>query len=487
MIRLVRLFFLPSLAMVLTLTDSATGQDPSPELRQGFHALRRIIFSVLQEQPQPLTTLEQLAEEPSNTLLVVLGKPTMLQDLELHEFVRSGGAALIASDHEVPAHLLGREFNVRISSERVRLVAGNPRHAYRGLDDCPVIRPTQAQSLPMFLSLPRGLATNRPGHVLRSSRSSKGLAPLALFPGGCGIGSQQRVWLVPTIQFAVGGAWGAGRILVLSDHSVFINDMLLQPDNDNFDFAVNAITWLSDNGERRRVLFVEEGVVQTEFNIPLQETPMPVPPPSAVLAAINKALSGLEEENAFNRALVNLTGPIDTRTVARLVILVSTAGLGLYGMFRLQRSWYRPEPGTDLLSVILPRLRPTATLAEQRRQAVVHSDNFWEPARALVRQTFDALPGWRRGAELPPLRLHGNWWRRWYVARRLRYLWQLAYGPRPVSVSARQFHRLPEELKWLQAQVAAGLILPDEGPFASGRGNHAGLEDTHDSADRIPQ
>src|SRR5205807_757161 len=116
--------------------------------------------------------------------------------------------------------------------------------------------------------VPRGfealahVATNRPSHLIRPAPGLPGMLPfLARFPEECIIEEfgprqpPQELW------FAAGGEFGErgrkGRLLVLADHSVFINDMLGRADNDNFTFALLCLEWLTDGGRRDRVLFVE--------------------------------------------------------------------------------------------------------------------------------------------------------------------------------------------------------------------------------------
>ena len=44
--------------------------------------------------------------------------------------------------------------------------------------------------------------------------------------------------------FAVGGTVGKGRVLVLADHSIFINRMILPRETGNLEFAANCLHWL---------------------------------------------------------------------------------------------------------------------------------------------------------------------------------------------------------------------------------------------------
>jgi len=55
-----------------------------------------------------------------------------------------------------------------------------------------------------------------------------------------------------------------------ADHSVFINAMLVQNDNQNAVFAYGCVDWLTENGKRKHVLFINEGHLQSRFDTPLK-------------------------------------------------------------------------------------------------------------------------------------------------------------------------------------------------------------------------
>jgi hypothetical protein len=462
MSRFVRRLAIAAVLLTVVPTALAQSEPERPEIaafRQGTHAFRRVVYEVLQEKPEVLTETAQLDEDPARTLFIVLGDPTPLAGLRLGQFVERGGAVLVATDRSIPSRTLSRDFGVTVSGERVSRLVGQDSDFYRALVDCPFVQPAArtTANVPLFLNLPQGVATNCPSR-LWFVRREQTLPVLATFPGGCRVDDQKRVFTVPVLPFAVGGDWGDGRILVLSDHSVFINDMVVQPDNDNFDFAYNCVEWLAAYGRRQRVLFFDNGVPQTEFNIPLRPPPpIPLPPADAILAAANQALAGMQQENVFNRVLYNQQQRVNPDAVIRLLLLLLTAGLAVYGLVRLHRGWQRPEPGTRLLDVALP-LPATGTVLEQRRHALARQGNLWEPARALARQTFAALLGPAASARPPAVRAPGGWWSRWTAARRVRRLWRLAYDPRPVPVSPRRFGRLQAELAELQAAAADGTI-----------------------------
>src|SRR5205823_4874413 len=76
-----------------------------------------------------------------------------------------------------------------------------------------------------------------------------------------------------------------------------INAMMWQRDIENFDFAYNCVNWLTEQGKRHEVLFLEEGEIQKTFEIPLKEPPPPpIPPLKAIVAAVDKGIGELESE-----------------------------------------------------------------------------------------------------------------------------------------------------------------------------------------------
>src|SRR5262249_230316 len=127
-------------------------------------------------------------------------------------------------------------------------------HRYRNFAECPLLMPVPGASPALFgntglaagagLTL-AGVATNRPS-CLWLHRIPRGLAVLDNLPEGCQTDFGGQWWQRPAqrLPFAVGGTVGNGRLLVLADHSLFINDMMLQHDTDNIDFTYNCLDWL---------------------------------------------------------------------------------------------------------------------------------------------------------------------------------------------------------------------------------------------------
>jgi hypothetical protein len=451
------------------LPGRAQGQQVSQSFAQGTHLFRRILHDL---DLRPLQTYGQLVNDESKKLLIVLGEPGYLHPRQIADFVKQGGAVLLATDRD--CYNVLKPFGVEVVGRPVT-VSADTRFAYKRSEECIFVQPHGREShLFENLSVEDGLsrvATNRPGYLVCTPGCQ--LELLATFPPGCrtmharpahrGPYSERQPGVPPDLlPFAVGGDWEQGRVLILCDHSVFINAMMWQPDIDNLDFAYNCVTWLTDRGKRTQVLFLEEGQVQTSFEIPLKEPPLP--PLKAIVEMVNKGLGELERDNAFNRAIDNAvkdaSPPQDQWE--RAVILLSTLALAAFGLARLSQARHRPEKAAPLAVSGLGPTRPTPSLFEQRHQSMVQEGNFWEAARALARQGFESVLGAQFQADRQPsvsavlalLGVQGSWWGKWRLRRRFNRLWQLAYGVEPIRISSRQLTRLGSEIELMKAALA---------------------------------
>ena len=174
--------------------------------------------------------------------------------------------------------------------------------------------------------------------------------------------------------FAVGGTSGKGRVLVLADHSIFINRMMLPSNNKNLEFAANCLHWLRGGvstpvealraanspdalkqltGQRNKVLFWDDGKIRTDFKVPLKAMPLKPSLGSepAIVAAIDKTIANMEDNDFFNRQLLegmdNLAGGRQ-RVVRYVVYLLTLAAFLLLGYRFLWRSRHRSGIGDPL-------------------------------------------------------------------------------------------------------------------------------------------
>jgi hypothetical protein len=241
-----------------------------------------------------------------------------------------------------------------------------------------------------------------------------------------------------------------GRVMVLADHSVFINDML-RGDNQNAIFAYNCFDWLTESGKRKKVLFVEEGDVITTFDVPLQDLPdWPTPPVSEL---VNHVLSGLEDRDDLHNLLKERRVTRDG--LLKVLLIFVTLGLFLYGILRLLRARQRIEPHVPLLAPTVTQLAPKSPLVEQRHRAMLREGNLWEAARDLARQCFPAETPVAPLAR-PRIHVQAHWWQRRALRRQIERLWQVAHGDRPERISAYEFSCLAVQVEDLQAAHARG-------------------------------
>ena len=287
--------------------------------------------------------------------------------------------------------------------------------------------------------------------------------------------------------FAVGGTVGKGRVLVLADHSIFINRMILPRDTGNLEFAANCLHWLrgdastpdemlhaviprrggltppSLNGQRDKVLFWEDGSVHADFRVPMKEVSINPPRPSepAIVAALNRGVRNMENQNAFNRQLLDgleERGWFQERLDRSILYVLTLVLLLFLGYLFVWRGRHRVDVAVPLLGYAVARHEPKLSLLEQRRRSMLRSGNVWGTAHRLARQYFESAGIPLTGTSAQSLAVRGGWWRRWRVNRRMARLWELARGDAPVSISPAALKRWLRELDELKTALANGTI-----------------------------
>jgi hypothetical protein len=432
----------------------------------GTHAFRLILNKL---DPVILTAPEQLRDDPEHSLLIVLGDTRLLERVDqlghrfrggwLQQFVRNGGAVLVATDRPLPRSPWGRgplqdAFGVSVGRQFVRTRADSPSAFRQQFGDCPVVKPWDPTrwNPPLFKNLNR-VTTNRPSY-LELWGDEVQLRLLALFPDDCRLSSSSPLDFALVLPFAMGGELGDGRVLILADHSVFINDMMLQPDTDNIRFADNCITWLTGPGQRNRILFADDGIIRPNFNVPLNDPELPTE--EQIAAFLNQLIK--DEQGTTNRWFPPW-----------LVPALLTGALLVYGFVRLTGARHRIEPGTPLFAAALSRLAPSGLVVEQRHQVLLSSGNLGEPARSLARQLFESATGRPTdNAVLPTIHVAGSWLKRRRLEQLVRRLWQLAYGPPAERVSPQEFVQLLAQMDEVNLALHAGTLRLETGrqPFS---------------------
>src|SRR5262249_19703226 len=214
---------------------AAPGDDrAAPSFGYGNHAFRFILAA------RGLTAVSDLRElnDAAHSVVIILGDTQFLNDqfrVALGRFISEGGSVFVATDH--PTSLLG------VTVRGTHVQAFEEAQRYKGLRDCPVI--TAFDRRFRIFDNVEHLATNRPSFIVIQS---SGYWRAATFPRGTDAADE---------VFAVAFRGEKQKLLVLADHSVFINSMMIQDDNHNFAFASNCVNWITDDGQRNRVLFLD--------------------------------------------------------------------------------------------------------------------------------------------------------------------------------------------------------------------------------------
>jgi hypothetical protein len=337
-----------------------------------------------------------------------------------------------------------------------------PSLGYQGEATCPVIYGLENlwQHPPIFRGLDRGLVTNQPGRVfvprwlggaeLNISERDK-LQPLVRFPDGCVVEGKG----VPQNGLTLIAAPPEGnddRVLVIAGHGVFMSGML-GLDAGNFQFAWNCVDWLSEKGKRKYALLVEEGRVMKSFDVPLVQLPLPP------LRAITRMVRDLEDENFFNRLLLD---NVPRERLLRYLFLGASGLLLFYGLHRLIRAHHRGETAAPRVAVnVEKQTGDVAPLVARRNAAALREGNCYEAARDLARLCFEGAGGEPPAA--PPVVLRGG--------RRLRReagrLWRLAYGGTPTPVAPAEFDALLAQAERERDALEDGALRFESTPPAS--------------------
>jgi hypothetical protein len=444
--------------IIVIATGPAVGQTQIHPRGEGTDFFRAVLNSV---RANPLSGHEALRVKPTAKVLIVFGDTSQLDLLidagDFQRFIRAGGSVLIATDRPTSA-AFDAVTGIRVSGEFVEAEAAN---SYRTeFVECPIVVDHfgKAARHPIFAPLhnPSTVATNRPSFISHNSggtRSLGAILPIAWLPVEGTYNIAGRTGKSPLV-LAVANTFPTNHLLVIADHSIFINDMMWQGDNDNITFAFSVVRWLTDNGQRTEVLFIDDGTVQTDFNVSLSFPPPQLPP---LVPLADEIVVGLERENAFNKTLLEMAG--GPGPILRTIAFLLTLALVFFGLYRFLQGRHRQEsrvprlPGRLALSAAVPAV-------ERRHQAVIAQGNLAEAARELAHQAFAAI-GLTPTAEAPPpaVSVVGGWpfrARRW--RREVSDLWTLAARGPVRRISPNALRRLDITLHNLLAAVAAGKV-----------------------------
>ena len=329
------------------------------------------------------------------------------------------------------------------------------------------------------------VATNRPSRLVKIQGMSAPPVTLLLeLPEGVYLenrdraanASEQRLWnirkpaergLDPEERlFALTRETASGKLLLLADHSLFINAMMMPTDTANVEFTSKCLDYLCGRGEERRtqVLLLEDGQVNSNFDISLKAIPPGLNDAAlqAILASLDERLAHLEDENTLDRSIDNwltANNVTPTRLLFGALVAGSLVLLAWVCWRTLRTQGYRDPTRVPLTLQSLPEPAPLAPL-EQRHQEMLASGNLWQTARSLVRPVWlqAGVKPAPRLAPLPPFRVKGSFWQRWSKRRRASFLWRLAFGEQPCRIRPRDWSGFLANLEQLKADLTTGAV-----------------------------
>jgi hypothetical protein len=371
-------------------------------------------------------------------------------------------------NHSRPQEVRELEFD---NGDRIILTANlwkkQQAELYPRLDekfnDCIVVKGHIGSRHPIFAECDAGIVVDKPSFLDRAVgngnlNEKKRIDILCSFPPFWNLQVNRRQFggvikdrhIVSEPGFAAASAGtpdSKERVVILSGHSLFLNCALAQRDLDNATFTINTIRWLTDS-KRKYCLFVHDNKAVTKFDVPLLLPPIPTP------RMINDFLRALEEENFFNRILVD---NISKQRLLRVLLTLSLVGLAVYGFRRYGLARHRqdynvPLVATKLAQVVADFLPPLV----RRRHHALRGNDFLGAARAVARECFEGAHRGRQPSE-PPVWV-GPPRDRAALEHAVGRLWLLARGDDHPPVSADAFSQIALLADQVKAALARGTL-----------------------------
>lgn len=477
-----------TLLAVAALAAPASAEDIPFRGSEGFR------FALHNKKIQPLTDARDALADPASTMIILLGDTNRLGGVlngdAFRDYVRAGGAILIATDTQTPSPFAlprtwAHAFGITITGEKL---AADPRQCYDENPNRPFVapRPRVGDNKPSPFDLFEGLGDNRTNRVATFGPSEMSVkAPpgfrtknLAGYPPGTIRRRDGQAIEPSTNHFALSvqpepaNDWlGPGRLLVLANRGVLFNGMMgfrraeqgYVQDNANWEFANRTIDWLKGGfpDPRTRCLFIEDGRVQDKFADEIPQPPKPPIPniPPDVLANIllnhsNGVINELQEKNFFNRAMEGFFG---FPRIVRAFLLAATILFLFYAFRWLARGHRKLEPAATTGPAQQAALLPRGGVLRQRTAAQIEVGNLSEAAGRRVRDRFDVLGG-RPGPAggMPPVLIATDVADALLLRQTVRRLWEIGYGETPINVPPTDWDRVNGLLERVTARASRG-------------------------------
>jgi hypothetical protein len=375
--------------------------------------------------------------------------------------VNSGGSALVASDTDsflgtVTNQLNGEQVSAQI--QRARVAARDKDLGLHGFADCPFVEPVNRE-VSAFAPRPGSrldrlfngdedaglkpltrVATNGPSYIwVNGDFLGEFGHPLARFPRGS-FDTRLNVRLPDNGWFAIGGEGpnrnaneNAYQFIAMADHSVFINQMLVEPGTENLELAYRTIEFLQGPQKRTRCLFIENGTVVERFDELHQAFAQQQGIPNVNLWAIQDKITDLANALMQDVQANNVPNRIITRifslpAIVRFVLIVLT----IYGVWYLMRRAFGARKPTDIPpppNVAGVPAGPPGVF-DRRQKELLRRNNVYEPVRDILREFFASVGvHGDQGPRLPKLVISDAVRKPESLRAAIKDFWKVAYGP----------------------------------------------------------
>ncbi len=299
---------------------------------QGFHGFNMIA----QGNGLERITLQQFnAAEPGEVLLIVIGRLKGLP-VNVSDHVRRGGAALVASDSNLPYSAVsfgGFRFG------KINPFPKRDREAFGQMPDCPIIQ--EFGDHPIVSDI-RAIVTNRPGYVIANFDSNLAWLPPHYLRRNGDVAA----------FVAANETDNGGRMVAIGDQSIFANQMLIYGDNARF--ANQTIRWLHSD-VRKKLLILVDGSQYSSLDPADVALDLPPPtkeevlnaltdlPPSAMLEFANSVATVVEDENMINEFIQDSMSEVPPAAMDRfnIFLMFGIACLCMIMSFIFQRKLQR--------------------------------------------------------------------------------------------------------------------------------------------------
>ena len=394
--------------------------------------------------------LQNLLANPWDDIIFIsLGNPDgapnqRLRPLPYLQRASARGGVLIATD----THLrLQSSSNAALTINGQLVECAVPKSTHRQKPHCPYLIPMNPGEVTFSSEIFRGLksiATNSPSFLTVQQLGGDFQHPLATFPRNSRI-QDSEFRLPDDTLFAIAGEGPDEfnrqpyRLLVMADHSVFINQMLLEPGTENIELAYRTIKFLQEPNNRKRCVFFENGKLIDHFDDLRQtfgkQNQMPLPQVNLwgmqdkLTDLGNVIIDRLQANDANNKLLLGSSNPHRSLSVIARFLVILAAAMACF--FLLRRAWSTRKPG-DIPPPPAVAGAPSGPpgVFDRRQKELLRRNNVFEPVRDLVREFFQSIGIHSETPPKPPKLVISDVVRKPESLRAaIKDLWRIAFGP----------------------------------------------------------